>query len=63
MKREVAIATSVLLALSAISARPADGYLMDSTVPQSGGCPALDRWNLSVSAPLDRQWSTSLSLT
>ncbi|MGC2506009.1 MAG: matrixin family metalloprotease, partial [Candidatus Acidiferrales bacterium] len=42
---------------------PADGYLMDSTVPQSGGCPALDRWNLSVSAPLDRQWSTSLSLT
>ncbi|MGA9939086.1 MAG: matrixin family metalloprotease [Candidatus Acidiferrales bacterium] len=63
MKREVAIATSILLALSAISARPADGYLMDSTVPQSGGCPALDRWNLSVSAPLDRQWSTSLSLT
>jgi hypothetical protein len=63
VKREVAIATSILLALSAISARPADGYLMDSTVPQSGGCPALDRWNLSVSAPLDRQWSTSLSLT
>jgi hypothetical protein len=63
VKRGVAIATSTLLALSAIFASPADGYLTDSTVPQSGGCPALDRWNLSVSTPLDRQWSTSLPLT
>ncbi|HEX4073916.1 MAG TPA: matrixin family metalloprotease [Candidatus Acidoferrales bacterium] len=62
MRREFAIATSILLALTAISASPADGYLMDSTVPQSGGCPALDRWNLSVSSPLDRRWSTSLPL-
>jgi hypothetical protein len=62
VRREFAIATSILLALTAISASPADGYLMDSTVPQSGGCPALDRWNLSVSSPLDRRWSTSLPL-
>ncbi|MGO9590879.1 MAG: matrixin family metalloprotease [Candidatus Acidiferrales bacterium] len=63
MKREFAIATAILLVFSALSTPPADAYLMDSTVPQSGGCPALDRWNLSVSSPLDRQWSTSLPLT
>ena len=63
MKREFAIATAILLVFSAVSTPSADAYLMDSTVPQSGGCPALDRWNLSVSSPLDRQWSTSLPLT
>jgi hypothetical protein len=62
VKRGLAIATVVLLVFSALSAPWADAYLMDSTVPQSGGCPALDRWNLSVSLPLDRQWSTSLPL-
>lgn len=60
MKRGLAIATVVVLAFGAISTPSANAYLVDSTVPQSGGCPALDRWNLSVSSPLDRQWSTSL---
>jgi len=59
VKRAMRVAASILLTLSAVAA-PAQGYLMDSTIPQSGGCPALDRWNLSVSQPLDRQWSTSL---
>jgi hypothetical protein len=35
---------------------------MDSTVPQAGGCPAFDRWNLSLASPLNRRWSTSLPL-
>lgn len=62
MKRELAIATTILLVFSAFSTPSAEAYLMDTTVPQSGGCPALDRWNLSASSPLDRQWSTSLPL-
>src|SRR5579875_685594 len=28
----------------------------------SRGCPVLDRWNISVSQPLNRRWSTSLPL-
>lgn len=60
MKRGLAIATTALFLLSVLAAPAADAYLMDSTVPESGGCPALDRWNLSVSSPLDRRWSTSL---
>ena len=63
MKHGLAIATAMLLVFSMLATPSADAYLMDSTVPQSGGCPALDRWNLSVSSPLDRQWSTSLPLT
>ncbi len=63
MKRELAIATAILLVFSTLFTPSAEAYLMDSTVPQSGGCPALDRWNLSVSSPLDREWSTSLPLT
>lgn len=63
MKHGLAIATAMLLVFSMLSTPSGDAYLMDSTVPQSGGCPALDRWNLSVSSPLDRQWSTSLPLT
>jgi hypothetical protein len=38
-------------------------YTYVSTVPLSGGCPQPNRWNLSVSSPLDRQWSTSLPTT
>src|SRR5271169_4537768 len=38
----------------------ASAYLMDTTVPQAGGCPAFNRWNLSLTSPLNRRWSTSL---
>jgi Matrixin len=61
MKR---IATSFLLFFfleAAIAGNPALGYVAQSTIPLAGGCPQLDRWNLSVSSPLNRRWSTSLS--
>jgi Matrixin len=38
----------------------ANAYLTDTTLPASGGCPQLNRWNLSLAAPLSREWSTSL---
>jgi hypothetical protein len=49
------------LLLAGASNDQALGYVPDTTVPQSGGCPQLDRWNLSVESPLNRRWSTSLS--
>ena len=61
MKRALAIATVALFLFAAIGGAPARAYLADSTVPQAGGCPALNRWNLSLASPLSRQWSTSLS--
>ena len=61
MKRAAAIATTALLLFAVICGPPANAYLLDSTVPQAGGCPALDRWNLSLASPLTRRWSTSLS--
>ena len=39
----------------------AQGYIRDFIVPASGGCPVVERQNISASAPeLTRQWSTSL---
>ena len=38
----------------------ANAYLFDTTVPLTAGCPQVDRWNLSLASPLDRQWSTTL---
>jgi hypothetical protein len=58
----LAIATAALLVFSMMSGHPAEGYLLDTTVPQGGGCPASDRWNLSLASPLSRRWSTSLPL-
>jgi len=53
---------AILLLLGAITAPATQAYLIDSTFPQAGACPAFDRWNLSPSAPLSRRWSTSLPL-
>ncbi len=61
MKRAATIATAVLFLFATLGGAPARAYLADSTAPQAGGCPALNRWNLSLAAPLSRQWSTSLS--
>jgi hypothetical protein len=61
MKR---VATSFLLFFfleAAIAGNPALGYVAQSTIPLGGGCPQPDRWNLSVSSPLNPRWSTSLS--
>lgn len=41
----------------------ASAYLFDTTAPLVLGCPQLDRWNLSLETPLDREWSTSLPTT
>jgi len=62
MKRTLAIAT-VFFILAASWPPPASAYLADTTIPQGGGCPQLDRWNLSVASPLNRRWSTSLPST
>ena len=60
MKQAIAWLT-IALFLSVTSFVPArQAYTFVSTVPQSGGCPQPNHWNLSVSSPLDRQWSTSL---
>lgn len=60
MRGATALIAIVLIALGPVGAPPARAYLADTTVPEGGGCPALDRWNLSLAAPLNRRWSTSL---
>jgi hypothetical protein len=48
----------------AITLAPAaSAYLFDTTAPVAPGCPQIDRWNLSLASPLDRQWSTALPTT
>jgi hypothetical protein len=61
--RHCFLAAIAELAISALTLGPcANGYVDDTTVPQSGGCRAFDLWNLSSASPLNRQWSTSLPL-
>jgi hypothetical protein len=51
----VALSLVTMLASSRASA-----YLVDSTIPETGGCPAVDRLNISLAQPLNRRWSTAL---
>ena len=60
MKRTLAFALAVLLVVL-IPSQQAIAYLVDTTIPQGGGCPQPQRFNLSTSAPLNRQWSVALS--
>jgi hypothetical protein len=60
MKRIFTMATVFLFVTSLVQS-PAFAYLTDTTIAQGGGCPLLDRWNLSVASPLNRRWSTSLA--
>jgi hypothetical protein len=54
----------VALSLGAMLASPgASAYLADTTIPEAGGCPALDRQNISLAQPLNRRWSTALPST
>jgi hypothetical protein len=62
MKRAAAIAMAGLLFWALALDPTASGYLIQTTVPQAGGCPQFDRWNISPAAPLNRRWSTSLPL-
>jgi hypothetical protein len=52
----------MMICLATLGNQPASGYLADVTLPAAGGCPALDRWNISAAQPLNRRWSTSLPL-
>jgi hypothetical protein len=60
MKKALAAATIVMFFFSAISEAGALPYTVDSTIPQTGGCPQPNRWNLSLAAPLNRRWSTAM---
>ncbi len=62
MRRTSAVVMTAILIFVITSGPIAQGYVFDTTVPAGGGCPQLDRWNLSLAAPLSRQWSTSLPL-
>lgn len=55
-----AFAMAALLIVTMALDPTASAYLIDTTIPQSSGCPAINRWNLSTAAPLNRRWSTSL---
>lgn len=56
-----ALAMASLLIVTMALGPTASAYLIDTTIPQSGGCPAINRWNLSTATPLNRRWSTSLT--
>jgi hypothetical protein len=63
MKRPIALATLLMFLVAAVHTPAAFSYTTDSTVPLAGGCPQPNRWNLSLTSPLNRRWSTSLPLT
>jgi hypothetical protein len=60
VKRAMAIATTVLAISSMVLDSSARGYVVQSTIPQAGGCPQPDHWNLALASPLNRRWSTAL---
>ncbi|MFZ3217595.1 MAG: matrixin family metalloprotease [Candidatus Acidiferrales bacterium] len=60
MRRVLAAWAIASLFFAAVSGAEAPPYSADSTMPQAGGCPQPNRWNLSLAAPLNRRWSTSL---
>lgn len=62
MNRSISGAIAVPLLYIMAFSPCARGYVADTTVPQNGGCPALDRFDLSSASPLNRRWSTSLPL-
>lgn len=63
MKRVAAGMTSFCFLLATILNSPASGYVMNTTLPQAGGCPQPNRWNLSLTSPLSRRWSTFIPRT
>jgi hypothetical protein len=64
MRRISIVSLAILLAIIPLQNAQAAPYAFDSTVPASGGCPQPNHFNLSLSSPLNRRWSTALpSLT
>jgi hypothetical protein len=62
VRKTFALMLTAILTVVTAGIPAARGYVFDTTVPAAGGCPQPDRWNLSLAAPLSRQWSTSLPL-
>jgi len=62
MNRWIMSPMAALLVFALAFSPCASGYVADTTVPQNGGCPQFDLWNLSPASPLNRRWSTSLPL-
>ena len=62
MNRSMMSPMAALLVFALALSPCASGYVADTTVPQNGGCPSFDLWNLSQASPLNRRWSTSLPL-
>lgn len=61
MRRLITLATLLVFLFAATGVPDALAYTTDSTVPQTGGCPQLNRWDPSLASPLNLRWSTSLS--
>jgi hypothetical protein len=59
MNRTLSFVLAVLLVVL-MPCQEAIAYLVDTTIPQGGGCPQPQRFNLSPGAPLNRQWSVAL---
>jgi matrixin len=60
MKNRGVISSTLTVLLALVLQPAASAYLVDTTIPQAGGCPQPQLWNLSLAAPLNRRWSTSL---
>ncbi|MGH9758251.1 MAG: hypothetical protein ACRD4M_10980, partial [Candidatus Acidiferrales bacterium] len=60
MKRSAAIFTLLIFFGATVLGPAAGGYTVVTTLPHAEGCPQFDRWNLSISTPLNRRWSTTL---
>jgi hypothetical protein len=60
MRSPSAATLAIVLALFNAQTAHAGLYTFDSTIPSTGGCPQPNHFNLSLSSPLNRRWSTSL---
>src|SRR5450432_3625197 len=60
MRRLIALLTAVAFFLASPQDTRALLYAVDSTIPSAGGCPLPNHFNLALSSPLNRRWSTSI---
>ena len=60
MRSPSAATLAIVLALFNAQSVHAGLYTFDSTIPSTGGCPQPNHFDLSLSSPLNRRWSTSL---
>jgi len=59
------LSLGITMFLAAALAFPCDAfaYTTATTVPQTGGCPQMNRFSISPSIPLNRRWSTAMPTT